>query len=91
MSHGLLVLLQGMDAGGEDEAIRHVLSTKNPQGCWAKAFRARGGSARLLVAGHGRSPRPRGQIVVFNRSYEQVITKRVHPEWLERPGCSSPR
>jgi PPK2 family polyphosphate:nucleotide phosphotransferase len=88
-SHGLLILLQGMDAGGKDEAIRHVLSTTNPQGCRAKAFKeptpeeqAHGFLWRAMAAAPAR-----GQIVIFNRSYyEQVVTERVHPDQIERRG-----
>jgi len=29
----LLLIFQGMDAGGKDGAIRHVMSGVNPQGC----------------------------------------------------------
>lgn len=91
-THGLLVLLQGMDAGGKDEAIRHVLSATNPQGCRAVAFKAptpeevaHGFLWRAMAA----TP-ARGQIVVFNRSYyEQVVTERVHPAQIERRGLPS--
>jgi len=31
--YALLLIFQGMDAGGKDGAIRHVLSGVNPQGC----------------------------------------------------------
>ena len=88
-SHGLLVIIQGMDAGGKDEAIRHVLSSMNPQGCRAKQFKeptpeeqAHGFLWRAMAAAPAR-----GQVVVFNRSYyEQVVTERVHPRQIERRG-----
>jgi PPK2 family polyphosphate:nucleotide phosphotransferase len=88
-THGLLVIFQGMDAGGKDEAIRHVLASTNPQGCWAKAFKeptpdeaAHGYLWRAMAAAPAR-----GQIVVFNRSYyEQVVTERVHPGQINRRG-----
>jgi PPK2 family polyphosphate:nucleotide phosphotransferase len=88
-THGLLVLLQGMDAGGKDEAIRHVLSATNPQGCRAEAFKeptAQEAAHGFLWRAMGAAP-ARGQIVVFNRSYyEQVVTERVHPGRIERRG-----
>jgi len=31
--YALLLIFQGMDAGGKDGAIRHVMSGVNPQGC----------------------------------------------------------
>jgi PPK2 family polyphosphate:nucleotide phosphotransferase len=88
-THGLLVLLQGMDAGGKDEAIRHVLSATNPQGCRAEAFKeptAEEEAHGFLWRAMGAAP-ARGRIVVFNRSYyEQVVTERVHPGRLDRRG-----
>src|SRR4029078_9781856 len=34
----VLVVLQAMDAGGKDSAIKHVMSGVNPQGCQVTAF-----------------------------------------------------
>src|SRR5690606_13077601 len=34
-THGLLVIFQGMDASGKDEAIHHVMSVVDPQACSA--------------------------------------------------------
>ena len=35
----LLLIFQGMDAGGKDGAIRHVMSGVNPQGCQVFSFK----------------------------------------------------
>src|ERR1700744_6697490 len=35
----LLVLFQGIDAGGKDSAIAHTLSGLNPQGCEVPSFK----------------------------------------------------
>lgn len=83
--YALLIIFQGMDAGGKDGAIRHVMSGVNPQGCDVHSFK---------------QPTPnelehdflwrttcvlpeRGRIGIFNRSYyEEVLIVRVHPELL---------
>jgi PPK2 family polyphosphate:nucleotide phosphotransferase len=86
-TYGVLVVLQGLDAGGKDGTIRHVMSGLNPQGVVVHSFKEP--SADEL--GHDflwrcaqRLP-GRGQIGIFNRShYEEVLVVRVHPELLER-------
>ncbi len=86
-THGLLVIFQGMDGAGKDAAIKHVMSSADPQGCEVKMFK----EASEKEARHDylwravRALPARGQIGIFNRSYyEQVVTERVHPERLER-------
>src|SRR5205823_7915732 len=37
--YALLVVLQALDAGGKDGAIRHIFSGVNPQGCQVTAFK----------------------------------------------------
>lgn len=87
--YALLIIFQGMDAGGKDGAIRHVMSGVNPQGCEVHSFK---------------QPTPnelehdflwrttcvlpeRGRIGIFNRSYyEEVLVVRVHPELLRSQG-----
>ncbi|MEV5978351.1 PPK2 family polyphosphate kinase [Streptomyces sp. NPDC052114] len=86
-SHGVLLCLQALDAGGKDGTIRHVMSGVNPQGVHVANFKAP--SSEEL--GHdylwryaSRLPR-RGEIGIFNRShYEEVLVVRVHPELLAR-------
>ena len=88
----LLVILQGMDAGGKDGTIRHVMSGVNPQGCRVTSFKvpsAEEASHDFLWRIHKALP-GRGEIGVFNRShYEDVLVVRVHglaPKevWSER-------
>lgn len=86
-TYGLLVLFQGMDASGKDEAIRDVLSSLDPGGSEFKQFQpltekeARHDYLwRAVVALPAR-----GQIGIFNRSYyEHVVVERVHPEKLDQ-------
>jgi PPK2 family polyphosphate:nucleotide phosphotransferase len=77
----VLVCLQGLDAGGKDGTIRHVLGAMNPQGTRVHAFKvpSREEAAHdFLWRAHVQAPR-RGEIVVFNRShYEDVLVVRVH-------------
>ncbi len=77
----LLVILQGMDAGGKDGTIRHVMSGLNPQGCRVKSFKVPAGEEAAhdyLWRIHRATP-PFGEIGIFNRShYEDVLVVRVH-------------
>ncbi|HEX8353299.1 MAG TPA: PPK2 family polyphosphate kinase [Pyrinomonadaceae bacterium] len=86
-THGLLVILQGMDAAGKDATIKHVMSRADPQGCEVKMFK----EMTEKEVRHDylwravRSMPARGQIGIFNRSYyEHVMAEKVHPEKLER-------
>ncbi len=38
-TRGVLVILQGIDAGGKDGTIRHVMSGVNPQGVQVSSFK----------------------------------------------------
>jgi PPK2 family polyphosphate:nucleotide phosphotransferase len=87
--YALLIIFQGMDAGGKDGAIRHVMSGINPQGCQVFSFKQP--SANELE--HDFLWRTtcvlpeRGRIGIFNRSYyEEVLVARVHPEILRSQG-----
>src|ERR1700689_4273656 len=89
--YALLLIFQGMDAGGKDGAIRHVMSGVNPQGCEVFSFKQP--SANELE--HDFLWRTtcvlpeRGRIGIFNRSYyEEVLVVRVHPEILRNQGLS---
>jgi PPK2 family polyphosphate:nucleotide phosphotransferase len=83
--HGLLVILQAMDAAGKDGTISHVLSGVNPQGVEVTSFKV----PSVLEQDHDylwrsalRLP-ARGMIGIFNRSYyEEVLVVRVHPQIL---------
>lgn len=86
-THGVLVVLQAIDAGGKDGTIRHVMSGVNPQGVSVHSFKV----PSTLELNHDflwryaqRLPE-RGRLAIFNRShYEEVLVVRVHPENLER-------
>ncbi len=86
-THGVLVCLQALDAGGKDGTIRHVMSGVNPQGVHVSNFKVP--SAEELDHDYlwryaSRLP-ARGDIGIFNRShYEEVLVVRVHPENLDR-------
>jgi PPK2 family polyphosphate:nucleotide phosphotransferase len=77
----LLVVLQGIDAGGKDGTIRHVMSGLNPQGVSVTSFKAPDGEERrhdYLWRIHRAVPEY-GKIGIFNRShYEDVLVVRVH-------------
>jgi PPK2 family polyphosphate:nucleotide phosphotransferase len=83
--YALLLIFQGMDAGGKDGAIRHVLSGVNPQGCEVFSFK-QPSADELEHDFLWRTTRclpERGRIGIFNRSYyEEVLVVRVHPEIL---------
>ncbi len=91
---GLLIVLQAMDTGGKDGAIKHVFSGVNPQGCRVSSFKAPNpeeANHDFLWRYHKSVP-ARGRIGIFNRShYEDVLVVRVKnlvPEevWRERYG-----
>ncbi|GAB5496888.1 MAG: polyphosphate kinase 2 family protein [Phycisphaerales bacterium] len=76
----LLVVLQGMDCGGKDGTIRHVLGPLNPQGVRVASFKKPTDeelSHDFLWRIHRQAP-ARGEVGVFNRShYEDVLVVRV--------------
>lgn len=79
--HRLLVVLQAMDTGGKDGAIRKVFEGVNPQGVDVASFKAPTPielDHDYLWRIHPYVP-GKGQIVIFNRShYEDVLVVRVH-------------
>jgi PPK2 family polyphosphate:nucleotide phosphotransferase len=86
-THGVLVVLQALDAAGKDGTIRHVMTGVNPQGVRVESFKvpsARELDQDFLRRYQTRLP-SRGEIGIFNRShYEEVLVVRVHPENLLR-------
>ena len=74
-------MLQAMDTGGKDGAIRKVFSGINPQGVDVARFGAPSAlelSRDYLWRAHQKVP-PKGKIVIFNRShYEDVLVARVN-------------
>jgi PPK2 family polyphosphate:nucleotide phosphotransferase len=77
----LLVVLQAMDAGGKDGAIRGVMGPLNSQSCYVASFKKPSSlelSHDFLWRVHNKVPE-RGEIGVFNRShYEDVLVVKVH-------------
>lgn len=90
-THGILVVLQGMDAAGKDGAIRHAFSGLNPQGVHVTSFKAPVGISTRhddLWRIHLAIP-SRGEIGIFNRShYEDVLVERVHPDMVRARGLN---
>jgi polyphosphate:nucleotide phosphotransferase, PPK2 family len=80
-SRAVLVVLQGIDTGGKDGTIRHVMSGVNPQGCVVTSFKTPTPLEKahdFLWRIHAACP-SRGYIGIFNRShYEDVLITRVH-------------
>ncbi|OAF04932.1 hypothetical protein AYJ54_23220 [Bradyrhizobium centrolobii] len=83
----LLIVLQGMDAGGKDSAIKAIFEGINPQGCEVHAFK-QPSSKELdhdFLWRHVLALPERGRIGIFNRShYEECLVTRVHPEILAK-------
>jgi len=83
--HSLLVVIQAMDAGGKDGAIRNVFGKLNPQGVEVKSFKvptAEEAAHDFLWRVHQHTP-PKGMIQIFNRSqYEDIVVTRVH-KWID--------
>ena len=83
--HSLLVVIQAMDAGGKDGAIRNVFGKLNPQGVEVKSFKvptAEEEAHDFLWRVHQHTP-PKGMIQIFNRSqYEDIVVTRVH-KWID--------
>ena len=83
----VLLIFQGMDASGKDGVVKQVLSGINPAGSQVFAFKAPS-SEELdhdFLWRAARALPERGRIGIFNRSYyEEVVTVRIHPEFLEK-------
>ena len=79
--HGVLVVIQGMDASGKDGAIRNVFGQLNPQGVMVKSYKAPSSeelSHDFLWRIHQYTA-AKGCIQIFNRShYEDILITRVH-------------
>src|ERR1041384_8279657 len=79
--HKVLVVLQAMDTGGKDGAIRHVFEGVNPQGTRVANFKEPSVEELdhdFLWRVHKQVP-AKGELVIFNRSqYEDVLIVRVH-------------
>jgi PPK2 family polyphosphate:nucleotide phosphotransferase len=83
--YSVLLIFQALDAAGKDGTIRAVMSGVNPQGCQVFAFKPPSTEEldHDFLWRIQRDLPERGRIGIFNRShYEEVITVRVHPEYL---------
>lgn len=87
--HAVLIVLQGMDAGGKDGTIKHVFSACNPQGVSVANFKQPTPielDHDFLWRVHPHVP-PKGWVAIFNRShYEDVLVTRVH-KLVDKPTC----
>lgn len=90
--HKILIVIQAMDTGGKDGAIRGVFSGVNPAGVRVVSFKAPSVEELdhdYLWRIHKAVP-GKGELVVFNRShYEDVLIVRVHE--LTPPAIWKPR
>ena len=77
----VLIVLQAMDAGGKDGAIKQVMGPLNSQSCYVASFKKptnRELAHDFLWRVHQRVP-AKGEIGIFNRShYEDVLVAKVH-------------
>jgi len=82
----ILLVFQALDAAGKDGAIREVLEGLDTGGIRVASFKqpSRTELAHDFLWRTTRELPERGQIGAFNRSYyEEVLTVKVHPEFLE--------
>ena len=79
--YALLIVLQGLDAGGKDGTVNHVFTALNPQGASVIGFKQPTPlelEHDFLWRVHPHAP-PKGWVAIFNRShYEDVLVTRVH-------------
>jgi PPK2 family polyphosphate:nucleotide phosphotransferase len=83
----VLIVLQAMDAAGKDSLIKHVMSGVNPQGVQVSSFKQPSEEEldHDFLWRVAQALPERGRIGIFNRShYEEVLTVRVHQEYLAR-------
>lgn len=79
--HGLLIVLQGLDAAGKDGVCWHVIGAMDPMGVKVTGFKQPTPEELahdFLWRIHRYAP-AKGEVAVFNRShYEDVLVARVH-------------
>ncbi|MDO8877984.1 MAG: polyphosphate kinase 2 family protein [Pseudolabrys sp.] len=83
----VLIIFQAMDAAGKDSVIKYVMSGVNPQGVQVHSFKVPSEEEldHDFLWRIAKALPERGRIGIFNRShYEEVLTVRVHPEYLAR-------
>ncbi len=85
----ILIVLQGMDAGGKDGTVRHVFSECDALGIRPASFKKpskRELAHDYLWRVHQQVPQ-KGELTIFNRShYEDVLIVRVH-DWITKKEC----
>ncbi len=93
--YSVLIVFQGMDAGGKDGAVKHIMTGLNPSGVKVNSFKTPS-STELdhdYFWRHYLALPSRGEIGIFNRShYENVLITKVHPELILKenlPGIDS--
>jgi PPK2 family polyphosphate:nucleotide phosphotransferase len=93
-THGVLVVLQGMDAAGKDVTIQNVFAAANPEAIRVKHFTKLTedeGAHGFLWRAHAAAP-ARGELVIFDRSYyEQLVNPLVDGEDDSGPGSQDER
>src|SRR3954451_11005294 len=74
-SHGVLVVLQALDAAGKDGTIRHVMTGVNPQGVAIHGFKVPSDEelAHDYLWRYAKELPKRGEITIFNRSYYEEV------------------
>lgn len=83
--HAVLLIFQAMDAAGKDNAIEHVMSGLNPQGCQVYSFKTPSSEEydHDYLWRHYKALPERGRIGIHNRShYENVLVCKVHPSYV---------
>jgi len=85
--HGLLVVIQGLDASGKDGTIKYVMANINPQGFTVASFKPP--TTEELAHDYlwrcVKKLPERGTIAVFNRSYyEEALYVRLHENILAK-------
>lgn len=84
--YGVLLVFQALDAAGKDGVIREVFEELDPVNVNVSAFKRPSERERRhdFLWRTGLCLPERGEIAVFNRSYyEEVLTVRVHPEFVD--------
>lgn len=82
----LLVILQGMDTSGKDNAVKHIFSGVNPAGCRVKSFKfpTEEEQAHHFLWRVSKEAPERGYIQVFNRSqYEEILENMISEQMDE--------
>jgi PPK2 family polyphosphate:nucleotide phosphotransferase len=83
--HGVLVVLQGLDAAGKGGVVRNVFSAVNPAGCRVKNFQKPTPEELqhdFLWRIHRHIP-PRGIIQLFDRSHYEDILVPLAEGWID--------